>query len=108
MPRMHAIASAAVLLLSVLAPSTGAAQDRMPVPDRAAFVAECTPALAQAAGGGDGGALFARAACSCSHRWLADRETMTREEFDAAATLCRAEYERDGAGFLQKYGASAD
>jgi hypothetical protein len=44
-----------------------------------------------------------RAACECSYRHLSDRQTMTRDEFDAAATLCRAEFEHDGAGFLEKY-----
>lgn len=83
--------------------AAASAQERMPVPDRATFVAECVPAMAGVAGTDAGGRAFARAACRCSHGWLADRETMSREEFDAAATLCRAEYERDAAAFLRRH-----
>lgn len=90
--------------ITALATAGVAAEERMPVPDRATFVAECMPAISAVAGAGAGGETFARAACTCSHRWLADRETMSREEFDAAATLCQAEYARDRAGFLRRHG----
>src|SRR5688500_16554614 len=72
-----------------------------PVPSRDDFVLrECAPAMAREVGD----EVFARAACECSYRLLAGRRTMTRAEFDAAATLCRAEYEQEGARFLDKYG----
>jgi hypothetical protein len=73
----------------------------LPVPNHDDFVLrECAPAMTREVGD----EVFARAACECSYRLLSDRRAMTREEFDAAATLCRAEYEQDGARFLDKYG----
>ena len=76
------------------------AQESVPVPAREALVErECAPALMREVGG----EACAHPACECSYRHLSDRQTMTREEFDAAATLCRAEFEQDGAGFLEKY-----
>lgn len=80
------------------------AQESSPMPAREVFVdRECAPALIREVGDDAGGAAFARAACECSYRLLSDRQAMTRAEFDAAATLCRAEFEQDGAGFLEKY-----
>lgn len=91
------------LLLTCIA-ALAQAQEVSPVPNRDTFVErECTPALMREAGTDAGGEAFARAACECSYRHLSDRRTMTRAEFDAAATLCRAEFEQDGAGFLEKY-----
>lgn len=93
-----------ILWMLLLAGTAAQAQDASPVPDRDTFVErECAPALMREAGTDAGGAAFARAACECSYRHLSDRQTMTREEFDAAATLCRAEFEQDGVGFLEKY-----
>lgn len=89
-----------ILWMLALVGATAQAQDASPVPDRETFVErECAPALMREAGG----EAFARAACECSYRLLSDRQTMTRDEFDAATTLCRAEFEHDGAGFLEKY-----
>ena len=80
------------------------AQESLPVPARETFVErECAPALMREVGDDAGGEAFARAACECSYRLLSDRQSMTRAEFDAAATLCRAEFEQDNAGFLEKY-----
>lgn len=92
------------MLMLMLVSAAAHAQDASPVPDRDTFVGrECAPALMTEAGTDAGGAAFSRAACECSYRHLSDRQTMTRAEFDAAATLCRAEFEQDAAGFLEKY-----
>ena len=105
MHRWSALVNRKMPAVLLAACAVAQAQESLPVPTREAFVdRECAPALMREIGDDAGGAAFARAACECSYRLLSDRRTMTREEFDAAATLCRAEYAQDGASFLDKYG----
>lgn len=80
------------------------AQETLPVPTRDEFVEQsCVPALKQQVGDSAEGLVFARAACECSYRLLSDKTAMTREQFDAASTVCRAEFEQDNAAFVRKY-----
>ncbi|TWI05041.1 hypothetical protein IP90_01184 [Luteimonas cucumeris] len=80
------------------------AQDTQPLPSHGEFIEQaCVPAMLQQLGDAEAQHGFARAACECSYRLLSDRPTMTRERFEAAATVCRAEYEQDGAAFVRKY-----
>jgi hypothetical protein len=84
--------------------SAASAQEMQPVPSREPFIEQsCMPAMVQELGDAPAQRIFARAACECSYRLLADRQVMTREQFDAAGTLCRAEFEQDNAAFIQKY-----
>jgi len=81
------------------------AQDTQPVPSRDAFVdGSCVPAMLQQLGDAPEQRAFAGAACECSYRLLSDRQVMTRDQFDAAGTVCRAEFEQDAAAFMRKYG----
>jgi len=92
-----------IALLS-LAPFAAPAQESLPVPDRGDFVKrDCVPAMQQRLGDDAAATTFANAACECSYRLLADRQSMTREQFDAAATVCQAEFEQDNAAFMRKY-----
>ncbi len=80
------------------------AQEAMPVPGRDDFIKrDCVPAMTRQLGNDAAATAFAKAACECSYRLLSDRQTMTREEFDAAGTVCRAEFEQDNAAFVRKY-----
>lgn len=94
-----------LLLLSFsLVASQALAQDALPVPSREDFVKrDCAPAMARQLGNDAAATTFAHAACECSYRLLSDRQTMTREQFDAAGTVCRAEFEQDNAAFVRKY-----
>ncbi len=97
------IASLAAAFLA-LAAFQAPAQDALPVPSREDFIKrDCVPAMARQLGTDAAAAAFAKAACECSYRLLSDRQTMTREEFDAAGTVCRAEFEDDNAAFVRKY-----
>ena len=91
-------------ILSALAVSAAQAQDALPMPSRDDFVKrDCVPAMTRQLGGDAAATTFAHAACECSYRLLSDRQTMTREQFDAAGTVCQAEFEQDNAGFVRKY-----
>ncbi|TKR31053.1 hypothetical protein FCE95_13380 [Luteimonas gilva] len=93
-----------LLLLTLCAIPQAYAQDALPVPARADFVKrDCVPAMTRQLGNDAAAATFAHAACECSYRLLSDRQTMTREQFDAAGTVCRAEFEQDNAAFVRKY-----
>lgn len=88
----------------VLATPHAWAQDALPVPSREDFVKrDCMPAMTRQLGSDAAATTFAQAACECSYRLLADRQVMTREQFDAAGTVCQAEFEQDNAAFLRKY-----
>lgn len=95
-----------ILAFAVLALAFPAvqAQDALPVPNREDFVKrDCVPAMSRQLGNDAAATTFANAACECSYRLLADRQTMTREQFDAAGTVCRAEFEQDNLAFMRKY-----
>lgn len=80
------------------------AQQTQPLPPHEEFIdRSCVPAMLQQLGDAPAQRTFSRAACECSYRLLSDRQTMTREEFDAAATVCQAEFEQDNAAFIEKY-----
>lgn len=80
------------------------AQDALPVPSRDDFVKrDCVPAMTRQLGADAAATTFAQAACECSYRLLEGRQTMTREQFDAAGTVCQAEFEQDNAAFVRKY-----
>lgn len=80
------------------------AQETQPMPSHDEFVGgSCVPAMVQQLGDAPAQRSFAHAACECSYRLLSDKTTMTREQFDAAGTVCRAEFEQDNAAFIEKY-----
>lgn len=93
-----------ILLAVAFAAVPALAQDSLPVPSREDFVKrDCAPAMARQLGNDAAATTFAQAACECSYRLLSDRQTMTREQFDAAGTVCRAEFEQDNSAFVRKY-----
>lgn len=98
-----------LLLLTLLLASAAQAQDAEPVPTHEQFVdRQCLPAMLREVGDAPAQRTAARAACECSYQQLSGLETMTQAQFDAAATVCRYEFEQDGAGFLQKYAPADD
>lgn len=91
-------------VMCVTMASAAHAQETQPLPPRQEFVERsCVPAMMGQVGNSPRQLAFARAACECSYRLLAGREVMTRDQFDAAATVCRHEFEQDGPGFIHKY-----
>ena len=93
-----------ILLTMALTAAPVSAQDSLPVPSREDFIKrDCVPAMTRQLGGDAAATTFAHAACECSYRLLSDRQTMTREQFEAAGTVCRAEFEDDNAAFVRKY-----
>lgn len=103
---MHRILPAAFALLSSL---PAAAQDQMTMPSREVFVdQQCVPAMLRRTVLADDAVrdAYAHAACECSYRMLSDRASVSREVFDAANTLCQAEFDNDPDAFLGKYRAA--
>lgn len=93
-----------ILALLLLVAPAAQAQETQPVPSREEFVeGACLPAMLRAVGDAPPQRTIATAACECSYRQLSGLETMTQAQFDAAATVCRYEFQQDGESFLQKY-----
>lgn len=93
-----------ILLTMAMAAVPALAQDSLPMPTREDFIKrDCVPAMTRQLGNDAAATTFAHAACECSYRLLSDRQTMTREQFDAAGTVCQAEFEQDNAAFVRKY-----
>ncbi|MCL1633050.1 hypothetical protein M2650_00090 [Luteimonas sp. SX5] len=98
-----------LLALTLLLASAAQAQDSQPVPPHEEFVdRQCLPAMLREVGDAPPQRIAARAACECSYRQLSGLETMTQAQFDAAATVCRYEFQQDGEGFMQKYASPDD
>lgn len=93
-----------ILALCGLIGFAASAQETQPMPSHEEFVdGSCVPAMVRQLGDAPAKRTFARAACECSYRLLSDKQSMTREQFDAAGTVCRAEFEQDNAAFIEKY-----
>lgn len=101
---MTPMAKLTVAALALYAAATAQAQDTLQMPSREAFVVEqCVPAMRKQFGSDATAASFARASCECSYRLLADKDIVSREQFDAASTLCQLEFKHDPHAFVNKY-----
>ena len=91
-------------VLALCAAGTLRAQETMTMPPREDFVdKQCVPAMRKQFGNDATAASFSLASCECSYRLLADKDIVSREQFDAASTLCQMEFKDDPHAFIGKY-----